>query len=87
MGALVCGALLAAAGVACAKAGTPRLAASKIAAIEPGVAVLLFTLVPFSAQNCIRKTAHTARFLSCIRLLQLVGQTPFQQKNNLHAVD
>ena len=47
MGALVCEAPLAAAGEACAIAGTPKLAASKIAAIEPGVTVLLFTLVPF----------------------------------------
>jgi hypothetical protein len=44
--ALVCGAPLAA-GVFCAIAGIPMLAANKIAAIDPGVAVLLFTSVPF----------------------------------------
>ena len=46
--ALVCGAPSAAGGF-CAIAGTPKLAASKIAAIDPGVAVHLFTLVPLSA--------------------------------------
>jgi hypothetical protein len=46
--ALVCGAPFAA-GASCAIAGTPKLAASKIAAIEPGVAVHLFTLIPLSA--------------------------------------
>jgi hypothetical protein len=35
--ALVCGAPLSAAGVFCAIAGTPKLAANKIAAIDPGV--------------------------------------------------
>jgi len=42
--ALVCGAPLSAAGVFCAIAGTPKLAANNIAAIDPGVAVPLFTL-------------------------------------------
>jgi hypothetical protein len=42
--ALVCGAPLSAAGVLCAIAGTPKLAANNIAAIDPGVAVPLFTL-------------------------------------------
>jgi hypothetical protein len=46
VGALVCGAPLAA-GAVCAIPGTPKLAASNIAAIDPGVAILLFTLVPF----------------------------------------
>jgi hypothetical protein len=41
--ALVCGAPFAA-GASCAIAGTPKLAANKIAAIDPGVAVLLFNL-------------------------------------------
>src|ERR1700742_1655070 len=41
--ALVCGAPLSAAGAFCAIAGTPKLAANNIAAIDPGVAVPLFT--------------------------------------------
>jgi hypothetical protein len=44
--ALVCGAP-SAAGAFCAITGTPKLAASKIAAIDPGVGVPLFTLIPF----------------------------------------
>jgi hypothetical protein len=47
VGALVCGAPLVAAGAVCAIPGAPKLAASNIAAIDPGVAKLLFTLVPF----------------------------------------
>ena len=42
--ALVCGAPLSAAGAVCAITGTPKLAANNIAAIDPGVAVPLFTL-------------------------------------------
>jgi hypothetical protein len=41
--ALVCGTPLAVAGAFCAKAGMPRLAASRIAEIEPGLETLLFT--------------------------------------------
>ncbi len=72
--ALVCGALLAA-GAFCAIRGTPKLAANKIAAMDPGVTVLLFTLVPFRPKTKIELLAmRTARFQSCSRLLQLVGQ-------------
>jgi hypothetical protein len=46
VGALVCGAPLAV-GEVCAITGAPKLAASKIAAIDPGVTVALFTLVLF----------------------------------------
>jgi hypothetical protein len=42
--ALVCEAPLSAAGAFCAIAGMPKLAANRIAAIDPGVAVPLFTL-------------------------------------------
>jgi hypothetical protein len=42
--ALVCGAPLSAAGVFCANAGTPKLAANNIAAIDPGVAVPFVTI-------------------------------------------
>jgi len=57
--ALVCGAPLSAAGAVCAIAGTPKLAANKIAAIDPGVAVPLFTLSLLSAQNEIWKKTRT----------------------------
>jgi hypothetical protein len=62
--ALVCEALLAA-GVFCAITGAPKLAANKIAAIDPGITVLLFTLVPFrpKTKNEVL-TTRTARFLS-----------------------
>jgi hypothetical protein len=59
VGALVCGAPLAA-GAVCAIPGAPKLAANKIAAIDPGVPVPLFTLVPFSA----RRRRHTPRFFT-----------------------
>ena len=49
--ALVCGAPLAAAGAVCAIAGTPNVAASRMAVIDPGIAVLLFTLVPFGPKT------------------------------------
>jgi hypothetical protein len=45
--ALVCGAPLSVAGEFCAIADIPKLAASRIAEIEPGVGTLLFTLSPF----------------------------------------
>ncbi len=57
VGALVCGAPLPA-GAVCAITGAPKLAASKIAAMDPGVIVPLFTLVPFSAQKLSKKTTH-----------------------------
>jgi hypothetical protein len=58
VGALVCEAP-SAAGEFCAIAGTPKLAANKIAAIDPGVPVLLFTLIPFSARNSVGRKTHT----------------------------
>jgi hypothetical protein len=58
VGALVCEAPLAAAGVVCAIAGAPKLAASKIAAMDPGVAVTLFTLVLFWPKTLVRNCAH-----------------------------
>jgi hypothetical protein len=73
-GALVCGALVA--GASCAIAGTPRLAASKIAAMDPGVTVLLFTLSLLSAQKLgTEEAAHTPRFRTCPLLMQVAGQT------------
>ena len=57
--ALVCGAPPAA-GVFCAIAGSPMLAASKIAAMDPGVAVVLVTSVPFGPVNSLtgKEKAH-----------------------------
>jgi len=49
--ALVCEAPLAAAGGFCAIAGTPNVAASRMVVIDPGVAMLLFTLVPFGPKT------------------------------------
>jgi hypothetical protein len=49
--ALVCEAPLAAAGEFCAITGTPNAAASRMAVIDPGVAMLLFTLVPFGPKT------------------------------------
>jgi hypothetical protein len=67
VGALVCGAPLAAAGAVWAIAGAPKLAASKIAAIDPGVAVTLFTHVLLSAQNTRQKqrTPLASALVSC----------------------
>jgi hypothetical protein len=58
VGALVCGAPLAAAGALCAITGRPRLAASNIVAIDPGVTVLFITLVPLSARSSLGKITH-----------------------------
>jgi hypothetical protein len=63
VGALVCGAPLAAAGVLCAITGTPKLAASKIDAIDPGVTVLLITLVPFSPTYLENETHRSLLYL------------------------
>jgi hypothetical protein len=49
--ALVCGAPFVVADGLCAIAGMPKLAASRIAEIEPGLATLLFTLSPFCRPN------------------------------------
>jgi hypothetical protein len=65
-GALVCGALVA--GADCAIAGAPKLAASKIAAIDPGVTVLLFTLSLLSAQNSTKEDARTRHLRTCLTL-------------------
>jgi len=56
--ALVCEAPLAAAGEFCAPTGPPNEAASRMAVIDPVVAMLLFTLVPL-ADNSIKKRKHT----------------------------
>ncbi len=52
--ALVCEAPLAAAGGFCAITGTPNVTASRMAVIDPGVATLLFTLVPFGPKTLYR---------------------------------
>lgn len=57
--ALVCEAPFAAGGEFWAIAGTPSVAASKMAVIDPGVAMLLFTLVPFGPKTeCGNDGAH-----------------------------
>ena len=81
MGALVCGAPLAAAGALCAITGRPKLAASSIDAIDPGVTVLLITLVPFSARSSLGRT-HTplASVLACEYCKRLAKPNRFLNK-------
>jgi hypothetical protein len=75
--ALVCGALLSAAGAFCAIAGTPKLAANNIAAIEPGVAVPFVTISLCRPKRVLEEDAHTRRFRTCPTLLQATGQIAF----------
>jgi hypothetical protein len=84
--ALVCGAPLSAAGVLCAIAGTPKLAANKIAAIDPGVPIPFVTI-----SLCRPKTRfgrrRTRRFRTCLTLLQAIGQIALPAKLNNYLVD
>jgi hypothetical protein len=83
---LVCEALLA--GEFCATAETPKLAASRIAAIDPWVTVLLFTLVPCPLfLNSVGKNdTHTA-LVSLARTSASDWPNPHLRLRNFYVID